>query len=652
MYADILIEHPYARKKLSFTYEVPASMSIKEGSGVLVPFMKGQKAGLVLRVHHERPDFAVKEILNLLEDESLLADWQLQLAKWISEYYLCSKYDALRLMLPKNIFRVPKRKRERKEEKTKANSDDVLTLTPEQDAIVKTILQEKTPVSLIHGITGSGKTEIYRHLINKVVQDGKQALLLVPEIALTPQFKKYFERSFPNMAVIHSQVAEGKRADLWRDIRDGKIQLVLGSRSSLFAPFKNLGLVILDEEQEWSYKQDQTPRYHAREVALKLRELLNIQMVMGSATPSIETMWKASQNEYKLFTISERIHSTPLPTVKLIDMREELRAGRYSIFSDELEQQISLKLAVKEQTILFLNRRGSASCTICRDCGLSSKCPNCETSLTYHATNFRNKTLICHHCGFLAPVPTLCPACKSTRIKHMGLGTERVETELQKLFPLAKIARADKDTMSAKGSFGKLNQRLHAGEIDILIGTQMIGKGWDLPNVTLVGVIMADIGLHIPDFRTPERLFQLLTQVAGRAGRRKKQGEVLIQTYNPEHPSLHFSQTHDFLGFFEQEISSRRKAQLPPFGTLIKIIVVEDSENKAQNRAQDLAKELKTFATDQDQIFAAPALFTRINNRYQWNILIQSPDARSLLNRLPLASLAEVRIDVDPLISI
>ncbi len=650
MYADILINHAYSRKQSSFTYEIPNNLNIEPGSGVIIPFQRSKKAGLVLRTHTNRPEFQTKAIENLLEPNILLQDWQLKLAQWISEYYFCSTFDVFRSMLPKHIWRTPKRTITRKKKAKSTKSSTQHKLTPKQSEIVNSIISEKIPISLIHGITGSGKTEIYKHLIKEKIDKNQQALLLVPEISLTPQLVKYFEGSFPHIAVIHSRISEGKRAEHWKNIHSGKTQLIIGSRSAIFSPFKNLGIIIMDEEHEWSYKQDQSPRYHARDVALKITELTGSQLVFGSATPSIETMHHASTNKYKLFTLPERISGTSLPKVYVADMREELKAKNFTIFSDLLEQKIRSALSKKEQVILFLNRRGSASATICRDCGNAATCPDCDVKLTFHARKLSHQTLICHHCGLICKTPSFCLHCQSPRIRHIGVGTERVETDLQKLFPTAKIYRADRDTMTKKDSYKELHKLLHSREIDILIGTQMIGKGFDIPNVSLVGVILADLGLHIPDFRAAERSFCLLTQVAGRAGRREKRGEVVIQTYSPNHPSIVMTENHDSIRFFEQEIDSRQGSTLPPFGKIVKLAFVHEKQITCDAAASRL-KELLTANPENHEIHAAPALIPRMNRKYHWHVLIQGPNPRALIQNLLQNnpnSLDGWRIDVDP----
>lgn len=646
-YADILIDHPYSRKQGSFTYTVPESLTVNPGDGVAVPFQKSKKAGLVLKVHSEKPSFEAKAVLEILEPHPLLEEWQIKLAHWISEYYFCSLFDSIRLFLPKNIFRVPKKKRSLLSKKNAQKTPLDHPLTKEQAKIIQNIQGNPHENFLIQGVTGSGKTEIYKELIKKCIQNGGQALFLVPEISLTPQFLAYLSDHFPKMAVVHSKVSEGEKARVWNEVKSGEIPLILGSRSALFCPFKNLKLIILDEEHEWSYKQDQSPRYHARDLALKMAALLGAQVVMGSATPSVESRYATESGNVKRVTLKERIHQTALPEVTIVDMREELKKRNFTMFSDELEQKIRTTIEKKEQVILFLNRRGSASSTLCRDCGTVAECPYCLLPFTFHARNFGSPRLICHHCGKVTAVPETCPKCHGTRVKQLGTGTEKVETELQKLFPTARIARVDKDTMGKKDSFSKLHAELKTDSIDILIGTQMIGKGWDLPKVSLVGIVLADLGLSIPDFRTTERMFQLLTQVAGRAGRREKQGTVLIQTYNPDFPLFEHVKNHDYDQFYEQEIESRKSADLPPFSKLAKLMILENTEKEAMKKAEFLKKQLEEPGY---QIFSAPAFLPRVKGKHQWNLLIQGQEPRKLLNKLTSSS--ELRIDIDPLVSI
>ena len=612
-----------------------------------MPFQNQKKTGLVVEISKEVPNFDTKYIEDILAPNIFLKEWQFELAEWLSDYYFCSDLDIFRMMLPKNIWKIVKResKKKSKDKVWKEKEDHVLT--SDQEKIVNSILSSDKSVSLIYAVTGAGKTEMYKKLIQAQLLKGKQSLLMVPEISLTPQLLKYFEGSFKNISVIHSKISEAKRAEEWKKIHSGETELIIGSRSSLFYPFKDLGLIVMDEEHEWSYKQESSPRYHARDVALKMSEITKAKLVFGSATPSIETMYRAQSEEFNLFTLKERIHGTALPNVEVVDMREELKKKNFSIFSDLLEQKIGSAMDKKEQVILFLNRRGSASATVCRDCGLALTCQNCDSKLTYHASKFSYSTLVCHHCGVITKMPDSCPNCKSVRIRHFGIGTEKVEQDLKALFPKARIARADRDTMSKKDSYEKLHEDLNAENIDILIGTQMIGKGFDIAKVSLVGVILADLGLHIPDFRSAERSFQLLTQVAGRAGRREKQGEVVIQTYCPEHISIKYSKEHDYNSFYEQEIRSRKEAKLPPFGKIIKLMYSDVKREQCKGAAEALLQKLSP--NEEYEIYMAPALMEKVNNKFHWNVSVQGPNPAELIKKLEQSDLKGWKIDVDPL---
>ena len=598
MYAEILLNQNYSRVSDSFTYKVPNDLNLKVGDGAVVNFRNKKTAGLVLSLNKVKPEFETKEIIEKIEPSPLLENWQLELSDWLSEHYFCTKLDIFKSMLPKNIWRVPKRKLSKKEKKSeKEYKAKHHQLTEEQASIIKKIQSSKRKIHLLHGVTGSGKTEIYLRLIQNVLKENKQALLLVPEIALTPQLKHYLKAHIPELCVLHSRLSAGKRAENWKKIKSGEIKLILGSRSAIFSPFQNLGIIIMDEEHEWTYKQEQSPRYHAKKVGEKLSELLNAKLILGSATPSLESMHESKTGKIMLHSLPHRIDQKPMPSVEIVDMREELKGGNFSMFSYILEQKIKSKLEKKEQIILFLNRRGSASSTSCRDCGHVLECKDCEWPLTYHARKWKHQKLVCHHCGLIENMPSSCPNCKSPRLKHFGIGTEKVHSELQKLFPSARIQRADRDTMSGVESHTELFKALKNEEIDILIGTQMIAKGFDLPKVTLVGVLLADMGLHIPDFRASERSFQLLTQVAGRSGRGEKEGSVIIQSYSPEHIALVCSQKHDYLSFYEQEIKERKSLALPPFSKQIKLIIVSESKEKAHSTSEQIKAQLEENQT-------------------------------------------------------
>ena len=430
---------------------------------------------------------------------------------------------------------------------------------------------------LIHGVTGSGKTEIYLQLVEQILMDGKDSIVLVPEISLTPQTIDRFVGRFGDLvAVLHSRLSYGERFDQWRRIKEGKVKIVVGARSAVFAPFNNLGLIIIDEEHESTYKSSQNPKYNTIEVASKRADIENGFLVMGSATPSLETYYNSLNGDILLLELAERVNNYKLPEVKVIDMRVELNKGNKSIFSEILYNAIGENLENGKQTILFLNRRGFSTFVSCRKCGYVVKCKDCDIPMTFH----RNiNKLKCHYCGLAINPPNVCPVCKSNYIKYFGIGTEKVEELTKELFPQARIVRMDMDTTTQKGSHEKILNDMKEGKIDILIGTQMISKGLDFKDVTLVGIIAADTSLNLPDFRSPERTFQLVTQVAGRAGRGEYSGEVIIQTYNPDHYSINFSKNHDYLGFFQTENALRKEFLYPPYIKLISLLIYGENNN-------------------------------------------------------------------------
>ena len=450
-----------------------------------------------------------------------------------------------------------------------------LQLTEEQSVAIKPILQtieeKRHDVFLLYGITGSGKTEVYMQSIQKVLEEGREGIVLVPEISLTPQMVNRFKGRFGDeVAVLHSGLSIGEKYDEWRKIQRKEVRVAVGARSAIFAPFENLGIIIIDEEHETSYKQEDNPRYHARDVAIERARTHNCSVILGSATPSLETFARAKKGVYQLLTLSKRMNDQSLPTVDIVDMREELREGNRTMFSRVLYDKLQDRLMKKEQTVLFLNKRGHSSFVMCRDCGYVIQCPNCDISLTYHRYQQQMK---CHYCGYEAVVPTICPECTSEHIRYFGTGTQKVEEELGKIFPEARVIRMDVDTTSRKGSHEKLLTAFQEGKADILLGTQMIAKGLDFPNITLVGVLSADTMLHLPDFRSSEKTFQLLTQVSGRAGRHELAGEVVIQTYSPEHYSIELAGQQDYDQFYQKEMMIRKIHRYPPFYYLALITV-------------------------------------------------------------------------------
>ncbi|MGN7324449.1 primosomal protein N' [Bacillus altitudinis] len=501
-----------------------------------------------------------------------------------------------------------------------------LDLTTEQAEAVKPIHQavsdEKHETFLLHGVTGSGKTEIYLQTIDHVLQKGKEAIVLVPEISLTPQMVQRFKERFgSNVAVLHSGLSTGEKYDEWRKIHRKEVKLVVGARSAVFAPFENLGMIIIDEEHESSYKQEEMPRYHAKDVAIERAGRHQCPVVLGSATPSLESYARAKKGVYTLLTLKRRVNQQQLPHVSLIDMREELRNGNRSMFSEELMLRLKEVLERKEQAVLFLNKRGYSSFVMCRDCGYVEQCPHCEISLTYHRFQ---KRLKCHYCGHEAPVPAECPECHSEHIRYFGTGTQRVEEELTKVLPEARVIRMDVDTTSRKGAHEKLLTSFGNKEADILLGTQMIAKGLDFPDVTLVGVLSADTSLHIPDFRSSEKTFQLLTQVSGRAGRHEKAGSVIIQSYTPSHYSIDLTKQHDYEAFYEQEMLHRRHQSYPPFYFLAMVTVSHEEVTKAAHVTDKIVQFLKMNCAPNTRILGpAASPIAKIKDRYRYQCVIK-----------------------------
>ncbi len=537
-------------------------------------------------------------------------------------------------------------------------------------------------VFLLHGVTGSGKTEIYLRTLAKVLEGGGQGIVLVPEIALTPQTIRRFAARFRDrLAILHSKLSAGERYDEWRRIREGKADVVVGPRSAIFAPLPRLRLIVLDEEHEWTYKQQEMPCYHARDVAVKLAELTGALVLLGSATPDVTSYHRAQRGEYTLLQLPKRIMGhqrsieeqrerfhlserpgqvkrmgpgfedalyMDLPPVQIVDLRAELRAGNRSIFSRALRQATEVALAAGEQAILFLNRRGAATFVMCRDCGHVMKCPGCDVPLTFHLDSNR---LLCHHCNYQCSVPTECPQCASKRIKFFGIGTQKVEQVVHELFPQARVLRWDRDVTGTKGAHEEILSKFVDRQADVLIGTQMIAKGLDLPLVTLVGVITADTALHLPDFRSGERTFQLLTQVAGRAGRSILGGKVIIQTYSPEHYSIQAASRHDYEGFYERELEFRRQQAYPPFGRLVRLLFMDIGAKRCEQEAEKLRHLLDDRITrmgiaDVDVIGPAPCFVGRIRGRYRWQIVLRGPDPTKVLAGLSLA--LGWQVDVDP----
>ena len=534
-----------------------------------------------------------------------------------------------------------------------------LTLTREQEEALKTIRSAVTLSPrgvLLHGVTGSGKTEVYLRAIAEVVRAGRQAIVLVPEIALTPQTVARFRARFPRLAVLHSVLPESDRARAWRAIRAGEVDVVVGARSAVFAPVRSLGLIVLDEEHEHAYKQEGDPRYHARDVALRRAEREGAAAILGSATPSLETVHAARTGRLRLARLPRRIEERPLPPVEVIDMAEERRdTKRYPMLSRALEQAVRKAVAREEQVLLFLNRRGYTTVIRCKKCEWTFRCKRCEVTVTYHKTE---RVAECHTCGSTYPLPDLCPSCRDGALWHFGVGTEKIEEEIRKRLPELTVARMDSDRMRTRKDYREALGGLWSGETDVIVGTQMIAKGLDVPNVTVIGVVNADTAFYLPDFRASERTFHLLTQVAGRAGRGPKGGKVIVQTFNPKHYSVACAATYDEEGFVEKELEARRDLGFPPFSRLVRIVFQGTPEKAVVKKAEEwnawLEKELPPMLVS--KLGPGKAPFYKIRNRYRWQILLKAQDLdpvrktlKPMMEKFKSTRRLQVVVDVDPI---
>ncbi|EIB6823536.1 primosomal protein N' [Enterococcus faecalis] len=516
-----------------------------------------------------------------------------------------------------------------------------LSLNAEQQVAVETILQsvqeQQSQTYLLEGITGSGKTEVYLQVIAEVLNQGKTAIMLVPEISLTPQMVQRFKSRFgEHVAVMHSGLSQGEKYDEWRKIERGEAEVVVGARSAIFAPIENIGVIIIDEEHEASYKQEETPRYRARDLAIWRSEYHHCPVVLGSATPSLESRARAQKNVYQRLRLTQRANqAATLPTIDVVDMRQEVENGNVSSFSMSLQEKLQERLEKNEQSVLLLNRRGYSSFVMCRDCGYVLPCPNCDISLTLHMDS---KTMKCHYCGHEERIPYRCPNCGQDKIRYYGTGTQKVEEELQTLLPDSRILRMDVDTTRRKGAHEKILRTFGEGQADILLGTQMIAKGLDFPNVTLVGVLNADTALNLPDFRSSERTFQLLTQVSGRAGRAEKPGEVIIQSFNPEHYAIQLAKAQDYEDFYTKEMYIRHRGDYPPYYFTVQITASHPEENEAAKQMFQIATKLKQGLSPQAILLGpTPNAIMRVNNRYFYQVIIkykQEPMLQPLLKEI------------------
>lgn len=544
----------------------------------------------------------------------------------LSDLYQLFSREVVKFFIDNELLIITEREVSRSEDYFEVETTAFLSLNEEQSAVVERVtsqIGQKSKPFLLEGITGSGKTEVYLHIIDRVLKMGKTAIVLVPEISLTPQMtNRFISRFGKQVAIMHSGLSDGEKFDEWRKIKSGKARVVVGARSAIFSPLENIGAIIIDEEHEATYKQESNPRYHARDVAALRANYHNAVLLLGSATPAIESRARASRGVYNFLQLSQRANpKARIPKVEIIDFRDFVGKQEVSNFTPVLLDKIRERLARQEQVVLMLNRRGYSSFIMCRDCGYVDDCPNCDISLTLHMDT---KTMNCHYCGFEKPIPRTCPNCQSRSIRYYGTGTQKAYDELQEVLPEARILRMDVDTTRQKGAHQKILDKFGAYEADILLGTQMIAKGLDFPNVTLVGVLNADTSLNLPDFRASERTFQLLTQVAGRAGRAEKEGEVLIQTYNPQHYAIQLAQQQDYEAFYAYEMGIRRQLGYPPYYFTVGLTLSHKDEQTVVRKSFEVLQVLRSQLSDKITILGpTPKPVARTHNLYHYQIIVK-----------------------------
>lgn len=669
-YAEIIVDIQTRKLDKTFTYKIPDAFlgRIFLGSRVMVDFNKNKHEGYVVSFA-EKPEYETKDIISILPEELTLNRDLLLLSQWMRDYYMCSWIESLQTILPGPVRYFFKGVNYKKKLEIAEFSESKIKSTPfelsvDQSQIIRNICEkmekERPEVILVHGVTGSGKTEIYLESIRYALKLGKGAIVLVPEISLTPQaISRYRNRFGDLVSVMHSNLSNIDRAISWWNIKRGYSKVVLGVRSAIFAPMENIGIIIIDEEHESSYKQENSPRYHAKAVAIQRAKSHGAVVLLGSATPSIEAFYWAQKDNYKYYFMKDRITKHQLPAVTIVDMKEILKnSPKNKVFSPVLLEKIEQRLKVNQQTILFLNRRGFSSLIICEDCGKSIICPHCSISLTFHK---HTSDLRCHYCFYKTTPTDKCQFCGGYKLKPIGMGTQAVEEQLQSSFPNINFARMDSDTTKQRGSFSNILKMFENREIQVLLGTQMIAKGLDYPNVTLVGVINADTALNMPDFRAQERTFQLITQVAGRAGRGDFPGEVIVQTYNPENYCIINATKQDYFSFYQTEIVEREGLFYPPFGSIINVIVFGKTEEiviedaiKLENEIRGLFKNIKNEYYE--ILGPAPCPISKIRGKYRWHVIIKiKGDKKGILDicqilkkRINLKDVS-LAIDVDPL---
>lgn len=639
-YANLVIDNKSDQTDQLYTYGVKDDAKI--GSKVYVPFARSRnlREAYVVETDEHSGDGLGKRLryIEKVDDDVSLSEEMIRTALWMKKRYICRLIDTVNCFTPVGEkARRGQRKNPFAEEKGEPSSVKELTLQQAQilQRIGEAAKAKKHMRFLLHGVTGSGKTEIYIRAAQQVLEQGRNVIVLVPEIALTGQIIDRFIGRFGSgkVAVLHSKLSLGERYDQWKKVRDGcdgDGQIVIGARSAVFAPLENIGLIVIDEEHETTYKSDHTPKYDTIEVALKRVQDKdnNGILLLGSATPSVVSYQRAQEGIYELLELTERYNKVVLPEVSIVDMREELKRGNRSIISSELCSKMKDTLEADRQVILFLNRRGYSTFVSCRECGYVARCPGCGLSLTYHKAGGQ---AVCHYCGYHEPAPSKCPECGSKYIRYFGSGTEKLEEAVSDLFPEYAAERLDLDTVKRKGELTRKLKAFRSGKTQILIGTQIIAKGLDFRNVGLSGIVSADVSLNIPDFRSPERTFQLITQAAGRAGRGDSQGHVVIQTYSPEHYAVAFASQHDYKGFFETEKQLRAYMGYPPYSDLFQIVFTAKREDAAKDGAESWYERIRGRMAREDQEMVFPpqqAYLGKIKDIYRYSMLIKCPQGR------------------------
>ncbi len=716
MIINVLVEISFNNKEKNFDYNVPKHLEnqIEVGKRVLVPFGKQKLEGFIIEIKN-KSDYKLKEIIEVIDKEPILnkellylglelkksivgnlisiyqamlpkaykasfktkikikeekyiriknqeeakkfilnsrAKKQVEVLKYLFENKEClkSKYDSyvIKSLEEKELIVIEKIEKYRINNQNKVK--DLNILNEYQLKALNEIKSSKKEVILLNGITGSGKTEIYMHLINEQIILGKSAIMLVPEISLTSQIVNRFVKYFGNkIAIFHSALSDAERYDEYRKVIRGEVSIVIGARSAIFAPLKNIGIIIIDEEHSKTYKQDHNPRYNAIDVAIIRGRYHNAKVVLGSATPLIETYARAEKGYYGLVKLNKRANKNQLPNIDIVDMKNEIKMGN-SIFSEKLKNEINNKLKNNEQIILFLNKRGFSSYQLCSSCGEVIKCPNCDITLTFHKTSGMNR---CHYCGYAEEKKIKCPKCNSEGLKDFGIGTQKVEEEIKKIFQNARVLRMDIDTTTKKGSHARIINLFLEHKADILVGTQMISKGLDFPLVTLVGVINADTILNFPDFRAAEETYELISQVSGRAGRGEKIGNVIIQTFNPDNYSIQYAKNHDYYGFYNEEIKIRKKLRYPPYYFVALIKVGGKNFNETYKEGEKIGKNIRNNKSD-DMIVLGPSVgsVSKINNIYYFEIIIKYRNKDKMIELLNNIYILEennnrIKLDID-----